>query len=522
MDEQKHFFYTKSLRIIFINKIKNMRISLLLLAFLYVFIARAQKVADPRPFANAITEEGLKKHLYIVASKDFEGRETATEGQRKAAAYIEANFKSLGLQPGNKGEFQLYYPVFQDSLADAAILVNNQAFQLNEDFAVNITTNHSSTIFGSEIVFAGYGISDSTRDDYQGLDVKGKIVLLLNGEPATDKQPPAGRRNNFLTKQQAALKNGAAAVLIVQTKFTGNPVNNKGNMYLSAYKKSILPNTYYISEKITEAIMGPDYSTAKAGSPQPKTYVANVMLKFNKATTQLQSSDVLGFLEGTDLKDQLLVISAHYDHLGKRDTVVYYGADDDGSGTVGVLEIAGAFSKAKAAGKGPRRSVLFLANSGEEKGLWGSEYYSDHPSYPLEKTTVDLNIDMIGRIDPNRKKGDSTNYVYVIGDDKLSSDLKPISEAQNSKYSKLELDYKYNDPADPQRIYYRSDHYNFARKGVPIIFYFDGIHNDYHRPTDTPDKINYDLLRKRAQLVFYTAWEIANRNDMLKRDIPLK
>jgi hypothetical protein len=499
-----------------------MRLELLSWALLSAALAQAQKVADPRPFANSITEEGLKKHLYIVASKDFEGRETATEGQRKAAAYIEANFKSLGLQPGNRGGFQMYYPLFQDSLVDAAIQVNNQAFKLNEDFAVNITTNHSSALFLSEVVFAGYGISDSSRDDYRGLDVKGKIVLILNGEPPGVKQVPGARRNNFLTKQQAAQKNGAVAVLIIQTKFTGNPVNNKGNMYLSAYKKSILPNTYYVSEKITEAIMGPDYSAAKAGNPLAKTYVVNVMLQFNKATAQLQSSDVLGYLEGTDLKDQLLVISAHYDHLGKRDTVVYYGADDDGSGTVGVLAMAEAFEKAKAAGKGPRRSVLFLANSGEEKGLWGSEYYSDHPSYPLEKTTVDLNIDMIGRVDPNRKKGDSMNYVYVIGDDKLSSDLKPISESQNKKYSKLELDYKYNDPADPQRIFYRSDHYNFARKGVPIIFYFDGIHNDYHSPTDTPDKINYDLLRKRVQFVFYTAWEIANRNDMVKRDIPLK
>jgi Zn-dependent M28 family amino/carboxypeptidase len=128
---------------------------------------------------------------------------------------------------------------------------------------------------------------------------------------------------------------------------------------------------------------------------------------------------------------------------------------------------------------------------------------------------------MIGRIDPNRKKGDSTNYVYVVGDDKLSSELKPISESQNKKYTKLELDYKFNDPKDPERIYYRSDHYNFARKGVPIIFYFDGIHKDYHRPTDTPDKINYDILEKRARLVFYTAWDMANRDEMLKRDIPL-
>lgn len=201
--------------------------------------------------------------------------------------------------------------------------------------------------------------------------------------------------------------------------------------------------------------------------------------------------------------------------------MIYYGADDDGSGTVSVLELAEAFAKAKAAGKGPRRTIVFMTVSGEERGLLGSAYYGEHPIFPLEKTTVDLNIDMIGRIDPKRKVGDSTNYVYVVGDDKLSTDLRPISEAMNKKYIKMELDYKYNDPKDQERIYYRSDHYNFARKGVPIIFYFNGTHNDYHRPTDTPDKIQYDLMAKRARLIFYTAWEMANRNDMLKRDIPL-
>jgi Zn-dependent M28 family amino/carboxypeptidase len=214
------------------------------------------------------------------------------------------------------------------------------------------------------------------------------------------------------------------------------------------------------------------------------------------------------------------VISAHYDHLGKKDSVIYFGADDDGSGTVTLLELAAAFSKAKASGKAPRRSILFLANSGEEKGLWGSEYYSEHPVYPLDKTTADLNIDMIGRKDPSRKQGDSNNYVYIVGDDKLSTELHSISVDMNKKYTGLELDYKFNDPKDPLRIYYRSDHFNFARKGVPIIFYFDGINADYHKPSDTPDKINYDLMVKRAQLVFYTAWEMANRNNMLKRDLP--
>jgi hypothetical protein len=507
-----------------------MRKFLLLSLLLPACIARAQKIADPRPFAAAIRAADLQKHLYIIAGKDFEGRETATEGQRKAATYIEDQFRSLGLLPGNKDKYQLYYPVFQDSVFNASITVNGTLFRRNEDFSLNPSTDHDVSLYGSEVVFAGYGLSDSTRDDYKGLDAKGRIVMVLNGEPAgqsvggsSQAAPGArARRNSTVAKQEAAQKNGAAALLIIQGEFPRKATGDRGQMYLSPFKKNILPDLFIVSDKIAAAIMGADYAGAKTGNPQSKTYTANTTLTFYKATLPLQSSDVLGYLEGTDLKDQLVVISAHYDHLGKADSIIYYGADDDGSGTVSVLELAQAFAKAASAGKRPRRSILFLANSGEEKGLWGSAYYTDHPVYPLENTSVDLNIDMIGRIDPNRHVGDSNNYVYVVGDDKLSSDLKPISEGLNKKYTKLELDYKFNDPNDPLRIYFRSDHYNFARKGVPIIFYFDGIHNDYHRPTDTPDKINYGLLEKRAKLVFYTAWEMANRDAMLKRDIPLK
>ncbi len=501
-----------------------MRKYLLLLSVCAIGKAQAQKIADPRPFAQVITAADLKHHLYIVASKDFEGRETATEGQRKAAAYIESQFRSLGLAPGNGSNYPLYYPVFQDSLTEAGLWVNDQTFTLNKDFFASVAADNDATLFGSEVVFAGYGISDSTRDDYKGLNVRGKIVLVLNGQPAGTAPPAGGRRNRgagFYAKQDAAQKNGAAGILILQSTPSGNLMTAKGNMYLSEYKKVNYPNTFYVTEKVARAILGDDYTAALSGNPQPKTYSVNVKMDFRKTILHLQSSDVLGFLEGTDLKDQIVVLSAHYDHLGKKDTVIWYGADDDGSGTVSILELATAFTKAKAAGKSPRRSILFLANSGEEKGLWGSQYYSEHPTYPLDHTTVDLNIDMIGRIDPNRKIGDSTNYVYVVGSDKLSTNLKPISEGMNKKYTKLELDYKFDDPNDPDRIYYRSDHYNFARKGVPIIFYFDGIHKDYHQPTDTPDKINYDIMEKRARFVFYTAWEMANRADMLKRDIPL-
>lgn len=220
------------------------------------------------------------------------------------------------------------------------------------------------------------------------------------------------------------------------------------------------------------------------------------------------SENILAFIEGSEKPEEIVVVSAHYDHVGTKNGVVYNGADDDGSGTVGVMEIAKAFQSAKKAGNGPKRSILFLHVTGEEHGLFGSEYYTDNPVFPLANTVVDLNIDMIGRDDPeNRGK----QYVYVIGSEMLSSELKVINEAANRNTNNLELNYKYDDPNDTQRLYYRSDHYNFAKNNVPVAFFFDGIHEDYHKPTDDVEKIDYELLKKRTQLVFATAWEIANR-----------
>jgi hypothetical protein len=486
-----------------------------------VFLCAAQKKTDPVVFGSSIKSENLQKHLYQIAGPAFEGRETATAGQRKAAAYIEDFFKSINLNPGNKDSFQMAYPVFQDSLASSAVEINGESYTMYKDFDIRIASIHTAAFGSSEIVYAGYGLSDSLHDDYRGLDVAGKLVLILSSYPAGYIQSQVNRKNfNSFAKQDAAMRHGAAALLIIQEDFPHREVPDKGRMYRNYFQPKIRPNSIYISENMARAILGKEYENAKAATLEPKTFSADIWISIQKETLMLQSTDVLGYLEGTDLKDQLLVISAHYDHLGKKDSVIYYGADDDGSGTVSLLELAAAFSRAKAAGKGPRRSILFLANSGEEKGLWGSEYYTDHPVYPLDHTTADLNIDMIGRRDPGKKQGDSNNYVYIVGDDKLSTDLHPISVAMNKKYVGLELDYKFNNPKDPERIYYRSDHFSFARKGVPIIFYFDGIHGDYHKPSDTPDKINYDLMAKRAQLVFYTAWEMANRNEMLSRDLP--
>ncbi len=446
------------------------------LSFLFIgsgVFCFAQKNMDPVVFGNSIKSDNLQRHLYVIAGPAFEGRETATPGQRKAAAYIEDYFKKLGLKPGNKDSFQLAYPVYQDSLVSSFINVNGISYELNKDFDTRLSSAYSISFGASDIVFAGYGISDSLQDDYKGLQVSGKIVLVLNSYPPGLLQSQINRRNfNPYAKQDAAQAHGAVAVFIIQDDFPHHPIADKGMMYRNYYRAKIRPNSFYISVAIARAIMGADYELLKTGSPEHKTYHANIWISLLKETNALQSTDVLGYLEGTDLKDQLLVISAHYDHLGKKDSVIYFGADDDGSGTVSLLELAAAFSKAKAAGKGPRRSILFLANSGEEKGLWGSEYYTDNPVYPLDKTTADLNIDMIGRKDPGKKQGDSNNYVYIVGDDKLSTDLHKISLDMNKKYTGLDLDYKFNDPKDPLRIYYRSDHYNFARKGVPSHFLF--------------------------------------------------
>jgi Zn-dependent M28 family amino/carboxypeptidase len=215
----------------------------------------------------------------------------------------------------------------------------------------------------------------------------------------------------------------------------------------------------------------------------------------------------------------LLVITAHYDHLGKKDTLIYHGADDDGSGTSAVIELAKVFNKAKHDGHGPRRSILFMTVSGEEKGLLGSSYYVEHPLFPLSQTVADLNIDMIGRTDPKHDSLGIRNYIYIIGSDKLSTQLHRINENANMTYTKLDLDYTYNSPGDKHRFYYRSDHYNFAKNNIPVIFYFNGTHADYHRPTDTIDKIDFDLLAKRAQLVFFTAWDLANRDERIKVDV---
>ncbi|MFZ9661450.1 MAG: M28 family peptidase, partial [Chitinophagaceae bacterium] len=440
--------------------------------------AQAQKkaIADPKKIAQYITDESILQHLKTLASDEFEGRETATEGQKKAAAYIESQFKSFGLKPGNKGSYQMDYPVYRDSLISSQVKVNEEAFLLNSEFQPfnSFFSNKNGTQYFSEIVFVGYGIEDSSRNDYKNTTVAGKAVMFFDGIPEGYNTSIKGWRSpaGMIGKLLKAAEKGAVAVLIISSDFPKKTQDPLGNMYVNMYSPRQLPQTYTVSTKIAEKIAGKDWASInqKSLAPESKTFEANVMLETNKGTKNLVSSNVLGVLESNE-SDEWLIVTGHYDHLGKRGNVIYYGADDDGSGTTGVLEIAKAFAKAKEAGKGPKRNILFMTVSGEEKGLWGSEYFSDHPTMPMEKVTADLNIDMIGRVDTERKTADTLNYVYVVGDDKLSTELKPLSEGVNNKYIKMTLDYKFNDPNDKEQIYFRSDHYNFARKGVPVIFY---------------------------------------------------
>jgi Zn-dependent M28 family amino/carboxypeptidase len=496
-------------------------------------------------YGNFITRSNLKTYLTVIASDEMEGRETGTEGQRKAAAYIELQFKAIGLtSPAGLKGYQQMYPLYQDSLKAANLSIGGKAATFGKDFMIPLNANDNGKFKGKELIFVGYGIDDPKYNDYQGLDVKGKVVVFFLGEPKKDgkyiiSETNRGSEWNYpgLSKKVvAAAARGAIGALVINPRFesfsdgavnsakkTGvyYPRNNENvkqiNFALLSHQfaKNIIGNNFDTLLKISKQadVMGKQWAEAKK---------VRIDYQFDKFRAIIEASNVIGVLEGTDKKDEYVFLTGHYDHLGMHDGKIYNGADDDGSGTCAVIEMASAFAKAKAEGHGPRRTIVFMTVSGEEKGLWGSEYYSDHPVFPLDKTTVDLNTDMVGRVDTERKTGDSLNYIYVIGHDKLSSDLPVINEGANNKYTQLVLDYKFDDPNDKERIYFRSDHYNFARKGVPILFFYDGmLKADYHKPTDTVEKINFELYEKRVRLIFYTAWDIANRDEMLTRDIPL-
>lgn len=495
-------------------------------------------------YAATITAGELENHLTILASDEMEGRETGFDGQKMAAAYIVKQFKSFGIPEISSKELLLpngYEQSFDLELKQPgglSIKCDGASYEFLDDMLFFNKEAQESKTF-ENMLFAGYGLRSVNHNDLAGLNCDGCMMMVMSGLPKNkggqskvevEGQPSEMQLMNL--KSKAAAELGAEVLLVVTDRISGFR-GQFGNFLRSSRMKLLKEEkpqgdskriqTIMISEDMADALLrkgGTSLSkeTKKLVRKGPRSRVLNVstdLLVDNKDAI-IQSENVLGYVEGSDKKDELLVITAHYDHVGVMDGKVFNGADDDGSGTVAVLELAQAFAQAKADGHGPRRSVLFMTVSGEEKGLLGSEYYSDNPVFPLENTIADLNVDMIGRYD--EEHADSADYVYIIGSDRLSTDLHKINEEANEKHVGLALDYTFNAPDDPNRFYYRSDHYNFAKKGIPVIFYFTGVHEDYHQPGDDVEKIRFDLLEKRTRLIFHTAWELANREKRIVVD----
>ncbi|WP_019946546.1 M28 family peptidase [Hymenobacter aerophilus] len=510
--------------------------------------AAATTAADPaRTYAETITQADLRQHLTILASDAYEGRETGEKGQKMAMEYLAKQFADLGLQGPVKGSDNPYiqhFTMVRSSWADGATLkIGSDTYKWLTDFYAFGGRGFVAPT-AVQPVFAGYGIEQDGYSDYASLgDVKGKDLLILLGEPQTAKGTALlgkdGQNSkwgqDFRAKLTVAAQKGARSVFFVDFDPNSNFEKLSARMapYISrpsiafkdAKEGAIRPTAYFVSPAVGYKLLGtnaqtvPKYAAAvtKAAKPVVSPFrPAKATVFAPRKNEDFVTENVMGYLEGTDRKEELVILSAHYDHIGIINGEVHNGADDDGSGTVTVLEMAQAFQKAKAEGHGPRRSILFLAVTGEEKGLLGSEYYTDHPVFPLENTVVDLNTDMVGRTDKEHEgKGD---YVYVIGSDKLSSELHTILQAQNEKYTNIDLDFRFNDPEDPNRFYYRSDHYNFAKHGIPVAFFFNGVHDDYHGPGDEVEKIEFPKMEKRARLVFYTAWDLANRDKRIVVD----
>lgn len=455
-------------------------------------------------YATTITADDLKKHLTYLSSDELQGRDTGTEGGKKAANYLADFYKNIGLTgPVDGGYFQPFNLV-SVSYNKVILQVGKKKLVENTDFIFTGDADMKK-IAKTDLIFLGL----ATDENLAKVDVKGKLVGIW---------AVGVRTNDLVTKVMDA---GASGIVVVTMEGQSN-FDRVANRYKSNAGKGRLgfenPTAQRPVFMISSDVMGQLFETpvetlkeaAKSSPEKIKSQKASYQIV--KSNIVVPTENVMGYLEGTDKKEEVLVISSHYDHVGvdgKGD--VFNGADDDGSGTVSVMEIAEAFAMAAKDGMKPRRSILFLNVTGEEKGLLGSEYYSENPIFPLANTVNNINIDMVGRIDYEYQDAENKDYIYVIGSEMLSTQLKKINEYNNITYTDLILDYRYDAEDDPNRFYYRSDHYNFAKHNIPVLFFFNGVHDDYHQVTDTVDKIEFPLMTKRAQLIFYTAWDLANR-----------
>jgi len=495
----------------------------------------AQVKADNK---SSITH--LKANLQVLASDEFEGRETTTRGEKLASLFIASELEKYGVKPyGDNGTYFQNFDLLTSGYAiESKITLFDESnsplgdFLFGDDF-IKSSRGLADSTFAKQstgIVFAGYGITQKeyNYDDYAGIDVKGKTVLILSGEPPKDKTNSEGGKQTTLFSTDAKVKlakeKGAVGVFVIiddRLKSFWDRIKE----YVTQPTTSLIPKelpevvkgipVFTVGEKFVEKILsGEKYSYEKLNEllktkESLLSFDINKKLKYDvrSFSKKVSARNVIGLIEGTDpkLKDEFVVLSAHYDHLGTHGNVVNNGADDDGSGTVAVLESARILSS----NLQNKRSILAVFHTGEEKGLLGSSYSTDNSNF-MSGVIADINMDMVGR--------ESIDSIYCIGSDKLSTEFAYLVQEENSKSVDFVLNYKYDDPNDPNKFYYRSDHYNYGRKGIPVVFFFDDMKVDYHRPTDDVEKINFEKIRKTAELSSNIALRVANLDHKLVVD----
>ena len=490
-----------------------------------------------------INPDRLKTHLSILASDEMEGRETGEPGNEKAAAYIASQIKSIGLLPVDEdGDYMQPFLLNSSTWDVVSLHVRDQEYRHLWDFYCPKHRNGMNGPFSlNEVMFVGYGITNEVMDNYAGRDVTGKAVMMYAGEPLdenglsiiTGEKRFSEWGNNPFMKIKLAKENGASHVFMISDHFKAQVASNRTRLLGPSVTLAKPDENGSLQSTIDYTIMSPELAKAMLGKKIKKvkkqrskiqqkksskvvTVKTDVRGHFGLTSNDVVSQNVMGLIPGAINPDEYIVISAHYDHLGKRGNDIFNGADDNGSGSAALLTMVEEFmSNRRLVGPRPLdRSLLFIWVSGEEKGLLGSRYYTDHePIIPLEKIMVNVNVDMIGRKD---KHHDDANYIYVIGADRLSTTLHDVNEAVNLRGEQLELDYTYNAEDDPNRYYYRSDHYNFAKNDIPSIFFFSGVHEDYHRPSDTVEKIDFDKMTKIVRHIYQLVHELGSRSERIE------
>lgn len=513
--------------------------------------AQALRPAPPvATGADQITESQLRAYLTFIAADDREGRATPSRGLDATAQFIAALVERWGLKPlGDQGGYLQKFSLTRRTIVPAttSLTLGSQSFPFGEGILADAVAGRVE----GPLVFVGHGLSVPSKNlnPYKGVDVTGKVLIAQAGLPDGLRDSDLGGRpgTKWDSPQTYAAKHGAKGVIFVPSfprlsQWASQQRRATEFGQLSYPDDADAPATVpsiTASAAVLEALFARERLTAadvlrltlerKSGDAFELDAAKIVRFEVTVSETAAPTQNVVALLEGRDpvLKREVVAIGAHYDHVGVQGTGpdrIYNGADDDGSGTSAVLAIAEAFAHHTPP---PKRSLLFVWHAGEETGLLGSRWITDHPPVPLGDIITQLNIDMVGRSkapqDSNPKNSALTgpHELYVIGSKMMSRDLGELSEQVNESYLNLKFNYKYDDPEDPERFFYRSDHFNYARKGVPIIFYFSGVHEDYHQPTDSIEKIDFSKLTKVARTVFATAATLADRPARPRVDSPL-